>query len=103
MPQVYIEHLLGAMYTRHRGSETRQHTQYVFNPETEATTMDRTSWLPRTILYGELQSGERQVDRQHLHYKDICKQDLQLNEPGTTEWETLQKTGMYGFTKFLSV
>ena len=49
------------------------------------------SRLPRTILYGELQSGERPVGRPRLRYKDLCKQDLQVTELGTREWETLAK------------
>ena len=47
------------------------------------------SRLPRSILYGELQAGERPVGRPRLRYKDVCKKDLQLTGIGVKEWASL--------------
>ena len=43
--------------------------------------------IPKDILYGELASGKRSVDRPQLRYKDVCKRDLKALDIDTNSWE----------------
>ena len=45
--------------------------------------------IPKDMLYGELATGHRPAGHPALHFKDVCKRDLQLADidPGT--WEQI--------------
>ena len=46
--------------------------------------------IPKDNLYGELASGRRTKGRPQLHYKDICKRDMQALDLNTESWEDLE-------------
>jgi hypothetical protein len=45
--------------------------------------------IPNDILYGELTSGKMKKGRPLLHYKNICKRDLQAIGMNRPDWEEL--------------
>ena len=43
--------------------------------------------IPKDLLYGNLVTGKRATGQSQLHFKDICKQDLQTLGINTDVWE----------------
>ena len=43
--------------------------------------------IPKDLLYGELETEKRPTGRPQLHFKDICKKDLQALGINTDSWE----------------
>ena len=41
----------------------------------------------KDLLYGEMATGKRPTGRHQLHFKDVCKQDLQALGINTDFWE----------------
>ena len=43
--------------------------------------------IPKDLLYGKLATGKRPTGQPQLHFKDICKRDLQVLDINTDFWE----------------
>ncbi len=47
--------------------------------------------MPKDILYGELTSRKRTVDRPELRFLDVCRRDMTALQLDTTQWEWIGK------------
>jgi len=45
--------------------------------------------IPKDVLYGELDQGQRGIGRPHLRYKDVCKRDMKALSINIDSWETV--------------
>ena len=45
--------------------------------------------IPRDLLYGELSSGNRNLGRPRLRYRDMCKRDMKKLSINKNEWDEL--------------
>ena len=45
--------------------------------------------IPKDVLYGELATGHRPAGRPALHFKDVCKRDLELADIDPGSWEQI--------------
>ena len=45
--------------------------------------------IPKTILYGELIDGKRNLVRPQLRYRDVCKRDMKELKTELNKWEEL--------------
>ena len=45
------------------------------------------SRIPKDVLYGQLASGSRQVERTAFHFKDPCKHNMKACKIDTDTWE----------------